>query len=172
MLLPSLPNGTTTGWSGGAKGLRHFAFGATMVLVCTAPLAAQTPQTVSGSAPQPGSRWEIDGGAGAGGSGGGTLSSTLATVNDGTSFTTPGSFAQLDRSVSSWWFGFPNSGSAFLMPTIQSLLPAVQSPTVSTRTRHWAKTLREPAKGFWRLSAASGGLVPRSRVVVDAERCP
>jgi hypothetical protein len=77
-------------------------------------------------------RWELDAGVGVGESAGGALTSTLSSVGDGTSFTTPGSFAQLDRSVSSW---FLSPSGTFLMPGIQSLAPTVQSPGASGRLR-------------------------------------
>lgn len=74
------------------------------------------------------SRWQIDF---TGGASGGSLSSTNAPVGDGPSFKAPGSFAQLDRSVTSW---FLSPSSLFLMPTIQSLAKIVASPGSDGRT--------------------------------------
>ena len=76
--------------------------------------------------------WEIDVSGGVNGSQGGALTSSGATLADGPSFTTPGSSAQIDRSISSW---FISPSSTFLMPSIPSLAQTVHAPGVSGRNR-------------------------------------
>jgi len=79
------------------------------------------------------SSWEFDVGGGVNGSQGGTLTTTQPVlVTDGSSFATPGSFATLDRSISSW---FISEGGTFLMPNIPSLMQTVQTVGASGRTR-------------------------------------